>query len=108
PRGRQAKAILADLRRAVTSDQLVIPLPRALQVGEDDIAAWLAGPTPAPAPSPPPAAQTPPGPQAPSATAAGRAVRERGTPAGPLLDAVRGFLDDHADDDVVVEWRVAE
>jgi hypothetical protein len=100
-RGRQARAILADLRRSVTSDQLVIALPRALQVSEDDIAAWLAGPPQPPAPPPPRA-------PSPSTRAAGRAVRERGAPAEPLLDAVRGFLGDHADQDVVVEWRVAE
>ena len=38
----------------------------------------------------------------------GQAVRARGTRPDAVLAELRSFLDEHGDDDVVVEWRVGE
>jgi hypothetical protein len=90
-RGRQARAILDRLAKAVASDEFTTALPAALEQAEQAIFEWLAAGQPKPHPKP-----------------GGRAVRSRGERPDAVLVELRSFLDGHGDDDVVVEWRVGE
>ena len=98
-RGRRAAQILAELGRALTSDQLVIGLPKALRDSEDAVFDWLADGQPAPAAETIAPAPTP-------AATGGRATRARGAPAGPVVHQLTRFLDEHRDQEIIVEWRV--
>jgi hypothetical protein len=110
--GRQAARILRDLRKAVLADQFATPLPRALAAADDAVFEWLAGQPSGEEEHRPPAEERPddvpidlppgrkPGP------APGRARREPGERAERVVGELRGFLDAHPDEPVVVEWRI--
>jgi hypothetical protein len=95
-RGRRANVILGQLRDALLADELVSSLPPALSAAEDAAFRWLADEIP---PQPP---DTPP----PPLLACGRAVRDRDGAPDPLIERLRGFLDEHSGERVVVDWRV--
>lgn len=121
-RGREAAAIMAELRKAVRADEIAHPLRNALKRAEDAVFQWLTQtvtPQPLP-PAPTPQLGTPAvrpvvvtDPDTvrldpPAEPGHGRARRAKGTSAQPVLDALRAFLAQHPDRDVVVEWRIEE
>lgn len=102
-RGRAAASILRDLRAAVAADEFTVRLPRALSVAEQAVFDWLADnqlPVPPP-PAPPAPVQQPGNPH-------GRAIVTRGSRPDETIAELTAFLTKHRDDEVVVEWRVAE
>jgi hypothetical protein len=99
-RGRRAKVIVKQLREGIRSEELVVALSGVLTAAEDAAFRWLGDFPPPPPPTPPPPGAAP--------RITGSVVRETGAPADPVLDVVRTFLDEHADDRVVVEWHVEE
>jgi len=90
-RGRTAKAILDSLAKAVAADEFAVTLPAVLDQTDQAIFDWLAAGQPKE-----------------RGRAGGRAVRGRGDRPDGVLTELRAFLDGHADDEVVVEWRVTE
>jgi hypothetical protein len=108
PRGRRAAAILAELRRALTSDEIVIGLQKALRDSEDAVFDWLAdGQSPAGRAAADRGATivsaTPSG-----ARGLGGVARAKGAPAEPVVAELTRFLEEHRDEDVIVEWRVQQ
>jgi hypothetical protein len=101
-RGTEAKASLDRLRSALVADELAESISAALQKADNDAFAWLASaaaPTPAPAPQPTP---TPP----PQPKASGkREVSTRADIAWVTAD-IEAFIDEHAGQNVLVEWRI--
>jgi hypothetical protein len=109
-RGRSALRILNELSAAVEADEFTVPLRPALQQAEDAIFAWLSaaagqtavaqGPSPKPlGPDDVPLDVRPFG-------ASGRATRPGGAPPEAVVDELVAFLREHADEKVVIEWRV--
>lgn len=95
-RGLGAKAILDRLRAAVAADELVHAVVPALRKADDEAFGWVSGPTP-PSPPPPPAAPH---------LAGGRVRVAPRAGAGEAVEALQAFVREHADEPVVVEWRV--
>jgi len=95
-RGREAKAIVDALRRAVLADEMTTGVRGALDAGMEGVFAWLAAATPPPPPPPP---------RKPDDVFL---VLPEGSPKQPVLDQLAAFLDAHAHQQVVVEWRVQE
>ncbi len=95
-RARDAKAILDRVRAAVAADELVHAVVPALRKADDEVFGWVSGPTP---PSPPPPSPPRPG-------AGGRVRVAPGAGADAAVEALRTFVGEHADEPVVVEWRV--
>ena len=106
PRGQAAARILADLRDALDADEIAQALPRVLRETDDAIFGWLSAAQPTTPPPPPP-----PGPGPGSSTivaASGSGARAKGAPNAAVISQLDQFLRDHADEQVVVEWRVVE
>lgn len=127
-RGLKAARIIGALQDAARRNQIDTDLVHALRNGEDATFDWLAEaqPTRPTQWSPTAGAEA----SVPSATrpltdtaalgtsssttpggtviARGGAARTKGTAADPVLEQLAAFLDEHADTDVVVEWRVRE
>jgi hypothetical protein len=108
-----AGAILTALLQAIVADEITAALRPALQAAEEGAFAWLASRMPAPTPGPPVIARPPVAPPLVpddvSIVVPDRTVtRVRGEKAQPILDQLEAFLDEHADQDVVVTWRVKE
>ncbi len=102
-RGRAAASILRELRAAVGADEFTIRLPQALSVAEQAVFDWLEEgqrqvPPQPPSPRPGPA----PG------RVRGQAIVTRGSQPDHAIAELSAFLRQHRDDEVVVEWRVAE
>jgi hypothetical protein len=97
-RGRRASVILGQLRDGLRVDELVSALPVALSAAEDAAFRWLAD-FPATPPPPPPAALP---------KVSGRAVRDKDASPDSLIDQLRGFLEEHPGERVIVDWRVEE
>ena len=96
---------------AVAADEFATRLGPALTTTDDAIFDWLAigqpvDPVPPPQPLHPDdiaiALPKPP------VGADGRVTRAKGAPASVVLDPLAAFLDEHRDEQVVVEWRVQE
>jgi hypothetical protein len=109
PRGQAAARILDDLRDALGADEIAQALPRVLRETDDAIFDWLAGSQPHTPPPPPPD----PGPgQVPgvqrAAAPSGSGTRSKGSSNDTVISQLGQFLRDHADEQVVVEWRVVE
>jgi hypothetical protein len=106
-RGRAAKAILDKLANAVAADEFAMALPPVLDRTDQAIFDWLAAGqrTPAAAQAPLHSERVP---AAPPAREAGQAVRRRGERPDAVLGQLRSFLDGHANDEVIVEWRISE
>jgi hypothetical protein len=113
-RGGQARVILERLAQAVVADEFAVALPAALDRADEAVYEWLAtgqppsvpGGTSSPAPGggrTEPVAQT-----AVPGRPAGRAFRAAGAGPEAILADLKGFLDSHPDDGVVVEWRVGQ
>ena len=107
---RQAAAVLRTLRSAVLADEMTSGARQALDAAGDAVFGWLAARAPAPPATPP--VVPPIGPNdvdIPVPThQGGRAVRAQGAPARAVLEQLESFLAAHADEQVVVEWRVSE
>jgi hypothetical protein len=92
----EAEVALRGLREALRNDEIVTPLAGALRASEDAVFEWLSrrnpGPGAGPGPGPTPAR--------------GRSRRAKGASVDALLSDLRSFLEEHPDENVVVEWRV--
>lgn len=110
-RGRAAAGTLKSLREAVTADEFATRLEQVLSRTDDAIFEWLSAGQPA-KPLLPPHHLRPddidirlpkllPG-------ASGRATRAKGASSAEVLTRLETFLDQHRDEQVVVEWRVEE
>jgi hypothetical protein len=107
-RGRAAKSILDRLAGAVTADEFAVALPAVLDRTDQAIFDWLAA-----GQSAPPSRQAPYQPEQIRAAVspsrqAGHVVRRKGEGSEAVFSELRSFLDQHIDDDVVVEWRISE
>ncbi|MCT7657636.1 phage resistance protein [Mycobacterium deserti] len=101
-RGTEARDSLARLRSALVADELAQSISSALQRADDDAFAWLAS---AATPTPPPGSQPAPAPL-PQHTASGkREVSTRADIVWVTAD-IEAFVEEHGDQNVVVEWRV--
>ncbi len=103
-----AASILGDLRAALRNDEIVTELAPALRTSEDAVFDWLERRRPQVITPPKP----PLGPNdvdipVPSAKR-GSSTRAKGDPIEPTVDALRAFLQDHPDEQVLVDWRVVE
>jgi hypothetical protein len=109
--GRAAAGILRVLREAVAADEFATRLGPALTRTDDAIFEWLSDSQPT-APAPPPQVLRPDDVdiQVPVALpgAFGRATRAKGASSRAVLAQLEAFLDEHRDDQVIVEWRVQE
>ena len=105
-RGQAAAHILNGVRDALDADEIAQSLPRVLRETDDAIFDWLAAGQPTPPPPPPPPGPGP-GPQRPAASS-GSKTRVQGTPNIALITELDQFLHEHAEEDVIVEWRVLE
>jgi hypothetical protein len=99
PRGQAAARILDDLQNALGADEIAQALPRVLRETDDAIFDWLAGGQPPPPPPPPPPPRRAPH---------GSGTRPKGAANETVISQLGRFLRDHADEQVVVEWRVVE
>jgi hypothetical protein len=103
-RGRVAAAILRELRAAVSADEFTVRLAPSLSAAEQAVFDWLAeGQSAARPPLP-----VSPGPVFPPVRSSGRVVVARGAQPDQAITTLSAFLDEHRDDEVVVEWRVNE
>jgi hypothetical protein len=110
-RGRDAARTLKTLRDAVAADEFATRLGPILSATDDAIFEWLSAGQPA-EPIPPPQHLGPddidiripkplPG-------ASGRATRAKGAASADVIAQLETFLNEHRDEQVVVEWRVQE
>jgi hypothetical protein len=102
--GQSGARIIATLRGALQADEIAQPLGQALSDTNDSIFDWLAAGQPTPPQPPRPLG---PKPERPSASSGNR-TRAKGTPSAVVMAELDQFLREHAEVDVVVEWRVAE
>ena len=110
-RGRAAASTLKALRAAVAADEFATRLGPALTATDDAIFDWLAIGQPVEPVQPPRPLQPDDVALAlpkPTAGADGQATRAKGAPASDVLGPLAAFLDEHRDEQVVVEWRVQE
>jgi hypothetical protein len=114
-RGQGAARALAALRESVTADEFATKLGAALSAADNAVFEWLSeGQRVNPVPPPPPVYRpddvpiyVPPSPL-PAAGRAGRATLAKGAAAREVLAPLQAFLDEHRDEQVIVEWRVPE
>jgi hypothetical protein len=104
PRGQAAARILGDLRDALGADEIAQALPRVLRETDNAIFDWLAAGQPPPPPPPPPPDLRLKRVISPS----GSGTRSGGASNDTVISQLSQFLRDHADEQVVVEWRVVE
>ena len=103
--GQAAARILRELRDAVSADEFAVRLAPALSAAEQAIFDWLADGQPS-APAARPAIPGEPQPR--PARPAGRVVLASGARPEQALAELSAFLREHRDEEIVVEWRVAE
>ena len=110
-RGRAAASTLTTMREAVEADEFATRLGPKLADADDAIFEWLAdGQTARPVDQP-----DLPRPDdivialpTPKPGLSGRATRAKGASSRDVLTELAAFLDEHPDQEVVVEWRVEE
>jgi hypothetical protein len=109
-RGRAAAGTLKSLRDAVAADEFTARLGPVLSATDDAIFEWLSAGQPAGQELP---RQMRPDDvdihvRTPLPGASGRATRAKGAASADVLTQLETFLDEHRDEQVVVEWRVQE
>jgi hypothetical protein len=99
-RADEAAGILTRLREALLADEFTTQLAPAITNADRELFEWLARGNPGPKPpvSPPPVAPKP-------GTSGRASLRGRGG-LSSVSDQLREFVDQHPDENVVVEWRV--
>jgi hypothetical protein len=110
-RGRDAASTLKTLRDAVEADEFATRLGPILSTTDDAIFEWLSAGQPA-VPVPPPQHLGPDDidiriPK-PLRGAAGQATRAKGASSADVVAQLETFLNEHRDEQIVVEWRVEE
>jgi hypothetical protein len=110
-RGRDAASTLKALRDAVAADEFTTRLGPVLSATDDAIFAWLSAGQPAEPVTPPHHLEpddidirVP----KPLPGASGRATRAKGASSADVVAQLETFLNEHHDEQVVVEWRVQE
>jgi hypothetical protein len=110
-RGRTAASTLKTLREAVVADEFATRLGSVLSATDDAIFEWLSAGQPT-EPVPPPQHLRPDDVDIripkPLPGASGGATRAKGASATDVLTQLETFLNEHRDEQVVVEWRVQE